>query len=75
MQRVFVTFDKIGDIPLKAIAKDVNSNNQDIVIRELIVKVSYTVKPVNKGHLREIKIMVFIDKWSLYGGFFILFNQ
>ncbi|XP_060586843.1 alpha-2-macroglobulin-like isoform X2 [Ruditapes philippinarum] len=39
VQRVLVTFDKVGDIPLKAIAKDVNNNkNQDTVIRPLIVK-------------------------------------
>ena len=24
----------------------------------------YIVKPVNKGHPKEIKNMVFIDKWS-----------
>ena len=34
----------------------------------------YTVKSVNKDQ-REIQIMVFIDKWSLLGGYFILFNQ
>ena len=28
----------------------------------------YTVKPVNKGHPRERQHMVFIDKWSLFGG-------
>ena len=28
-----------------------------------------TVKPVNKGHPRERQNMVFIDKWSLLGGF------
>ena len=35
----------------------------------------YTVKPVNKGHPRERQDMVFIDKWSLFGGFFVLFNE
>ena len=34
-----------------------------------------TVKPVNKGHPRERQHMVFIDKWSLFGGYIILFNQ
>ena len=36
---------------------------------------SYTVKPVNKGHPREEKNMVFINKWSLFGGYFVLFYQ
>ena len=30
----------------------------------------YTVKPLKKGHPREGKTLTFIDKWSLYGGFF-----
>ena len=29
------------------------------------------VKPVNKGHPRERQNMVFIDKWSLFGDYFI----
>ena len=32
-----------------------------------------TVKPVNKGHPREIQRMVFIDKWSLFGGYLFYF--
>ena len=32
-----------------------------------------TVKPVNKGHPRERHHMVFIDKWSLLGGYIVLF--
>ena len=35
----------------------------------------YTVKPVNKGHQRNRQNMVFIDKWSLFGGYFVLFYQ
>ena len=36
----------------------------------------YTVKPVNKGHPRERrKNIVFIDKWSLFGGNFVYFNK
>ena len=35
----------------------------------------YTVKLVNKGHPRERQHMVFIDKWSLFGGYFVLFCQ
>ena len=35
----------------------------------------YTVKPVNKGHLRERQRMVFINKWSLFGGFLVLLYQ
>ena len=34
-----------------------------------------TVKPVNKGHQRERQDTVFIDKWSLFGGYFVLFYQ
>ena len=34
-----------------------------------------TVKPVNKGHPKERQNMVFIDKWSLFGGNIVLFNQ
>ena len=37
--------------------------------------ITYTVKPVNKGHPREKQNMVFIDKWSLFGGYFVLFYQ
>ena len=33
-----------------------------------------TVKPVNKGHLREKQYMVFIDKWPLFGGYIVLLN-
>ena len=36
-------------------------------------KSEYTVKPVHKGHPREIQNMVFIDKWSLFGGNYVLF--
>ena len=35
----------------------------------------YTVKPANKGHLRERQNMVFIDNWPLFGGYFVLFYQ
>ena len=34
-----------------------------------------TVKPVNKGHPRERQNMVFIDKWSVFGDYFVLFYQ
>ena len=34
-----------------------------------------TVKSVNKGHPRERQNMVFIDKWSLFRGNFVLFYQ
>ena len=34
-----------------------------------------TVKPVNKGHTKERENMVFIDKWSLFGGYFVLIYQ
>ena len=32
-----------------------------------------TVKPVDKGHPRERQQTVFIDKWSLFEGYFVLF--
>ena len=44
-------------------------------LRIYIIIRSGTGKPVNKGHPREIQILVFIDKQSLFGGFFVLFNQ
>ena len=31
---------------------------------------TYTVKPVNKDHPRETRYMVYIDKWSLFWGYF-----
>ena len=34
-----------------------------------------TVKPKNKGHPREKLHMVFIDKWSSFGGYSVLFYQ
>ena len=34
-----------------------------------------TVKPVNKDHPKERKKMVYIDKWSLFGGYYVLFYQ
>ena len=30
---------------------------------------------MNKGHPRERQNKVFIDKWSLFKGYFVLFNQ
>ena len=33
----------------------------------------YTVKPVNNGHSMEIQDMVFIDNWSLFGGYIVFF--
>ena len=40
-----------------------------------IFMVLNTAKPVNKGHSRERQDMVFIDKWPLFGGYFVLFYQ
>ena len=40
-----------------------------------MLKDQYTVKPVNKGHPRERQHMAFIDKWSLFGCYFVLFYQ
>ena len=36
---------------------------------------TYTIKPVNKGHPWERQYMVFLDKWFLFGGYFVLFYQ
>ena len=41
----------------------------------MICSGTYTVKPVNKGHSRERQNMVFIDKWSLFGGYNCLFYK
>ena len=35
----------------------------------------YTVKLEIKGQPREIQNLVFIDKWSFFGGFFFLINE
>jgi hypothetical protein len=35
----------------------------------------YTVKSVNKGHSKETQNMVFIYKWSLFGGYNGHINQ
>ena len=32
------------------------------------VFMDFSVKPVNKGDSKETQHMVFIDKWSLFGG-------
>ena len=32
----------------------------------------YTVKPVNKDHPRETKNVVFVERWSLFRGPFLL---
>ena len=29
---------------------------------------------INKDHFWQVSLVVFIDKWSLLGGFFVLFN-
>ena len=34
-----------------------------------------TVKPVNKGHPRERSNLTFIDKWSVFWGYFVLLHQ
>ena len=34
-----------------------------------------TVKPVNKYHPWERQHMVFIDKWSLFGGYFVYYFE
>ena len=36
-----------------------------------LIKLCYTVKPVIKCHPGERQNMVFIDKWSLFGGHFV----
>ena len=36
---------------------------------------SNTDKPVYNGHPREVHYMVFIENWSLFVGYIVLFNQ
>ena len=31
----------------------------------------YTVKPVNKGHPRDMKNVAFVDRWLLFAGNFL----
>ena len=33
----------------------------------------FRVKPVNKDYPREAQHLIFIDKWSLFWGFIVLF--
>ena len=35
----------------------------------------YIVKPVNKGHPMEKQNLIFIDKWSLYGGYIAFLSR
>ena len=44
-----------------------------VVIVNTSTAIYYTVKPVNKGHLRERQGMAFIDRWPLFGGNFVIF--
>ena len=43
--------------------------------QKVLIRKKYTVKPVNKGHPRKRLNIIFIDKWSLFGGNFVLFYQ
>ena len=63
--------EKTGSV----IAQHVLDNWQDERKYFIKVNVLYIVKHVNKGHQKENKNMVFIDKLSLFGRYFILFNQ
>ena len=44
-----------------------------ILFMNVIIRAYSTVKPGNKGHPRERHHMVFVDKWSLFGGYLVLF--
>ena len=47
-----------------------------LVLKEISYHIYiYTVKPLNLGHPCDRQILVFIDKWSLFWGFFVLFIQ
>ena len=50
--------------------QDVNQNKILNITFQLQFIIN-TIKPLNKGHPRERQIMVFIDKWSLFGGYFV----
>ena len=41
----------------------------------MVTASEFTVKPVNKGHATERQNMVFIDKWSSFGGYIASFYQ
>ena len=54
------------------------AENEDIPgvwFQNLINRTFITVKPVNKGHPRERRHIVLIDKWTLFGDYFVLFDK
>ena len=53
----------------------INLYIEDMAYNQVVCCHGNTVKPVNKGHPRERKNFVFIDKLSLLGGFFVSFDQ
>ena len=46
---------------------------KDKPVSQIRTYILYIVRPVNKGHQRDTQDMVFIDKWSLFRGNFVLF--
>ena len=46
-----------------------------LVVGQKLSATLNTVKPVNKGHPSERQNIIFRDKWSLFGCYFILFYQ
>ena len=49
--------------------------NYKLLLYNLYLIITCTVKPVNKGHPREKQHMVFINKWPFLGGYTVLFYQ
>ena len=49
--------------------EDINKEVYDVSLH------IHTVKPVDKGHPKEKQNMVFINKWSLFRGYFVVFYQ
>ena len=43
--------------------------------REQEASINYKVRPVNKGQPRGKQNMVFTEKWSLFGGYFVILYQ
>ena len=74
------TSAKFGEIDSVRQLKLSNEQKKPLNIIQLHILLKYhqvnsTVNPVNKGHPRERQKKAFIDKWSLFGGYFALFYQ
>ena len=56
-------------IPIRRKAKSITLRRGIFMLKGgNLITFQFTVIPVNKGHLKERRSMVFIDKWPLFGG-------